>query len=265
MKTLISWLAYQHDFIRNKDSGAVKGINPEGPNYNMHQFFYNHDRHIILFSNNGDEIGAEMLKSSLKQDFPDHTVEIISMDIKDPIDLSEIKPKVEARLMELTNDVIDIFVSPGTPAMFLAWYICHSTLSLKTRLIQTRPARFSKTKKPEIITIDVEKSPTPVTSVIKEQRLDKREEESSDHFVSKSLGPVYHKAEMIAQTDKVTVIIFGETGTGKEHLAKYLHDNSIRKTKPYVSINCSAFNDQLLESRLFGYKKGSFKIGRAHV
>lgn len=258
MKTLISWLAYQHDFIRDKDSGALKGINPEGTNYNMHRYFYKYDRHIILCSNKGDGSGAEMLKNSLLKEFPDHSIVIINMDIKDPIDLSEIKPKVEARLMELSDDDIDIFVSPGTPAMYLAWYICHSTLSLNTRLIQTRPAKFSKTHQPELLTIEVERSHTPVTSVIKEQRLDKRDEKSTDFLITDSIKSIYHKAEMIAQTDKVTVLILGQTGTGKEHLARHLHNNSIRKNKPYVSINCSAFNDQLLESRLFGHKKGSF-------
>jgi len=63
---------------------------------------------------------------------------------------------------------------------------------------------------------------------------------------------------LLAQNERSTVIIFGETGTGKEHLARYIHDNSTRKNKPYVAVNCSAFNDQLLESRLFGYKRGSF-------
>ena len=62
----------------------------------------------------------------------------------------------------------------------------------------------------------------------------------------------------MAQTDDVTVLILGESGTGKENLAKYIHKNSIRKEKPYITVNCSAFNDQLLESRLFGYKKGAF-------
>jgi transcriptional regulator with PAS, ATPase and Fis domain len=69
---------------------------------------------------------------------------------------------------------------------------------------------------------------------------------------------VYENAEKVAQTDEVSVLILGDSGTGKENLAKYIHKNSIRKDKPYITVNCSAFNDQLLESRLFGYKKGAF-------
>lgn len=258
MKILISWLALQHDFIRDKESGALLGVNTEGTNYNMHKHFYNYGKHVILYSGLKDENGALRLISTLKKDFPAHELELINMDIHDPIDLSEIKPKVEARLMELSDHDMDLFVSPGTPAMYAAWYICHTTLNLKTRLIQTRPARFTIDKKPEFLTIEAEKSHTPVTSVIKETRLDKPETELTDYKITATLKPIYRIAELLAQNDRSTVIIFGETGTGKEHLARFIHDHSIRKSKPYVTVNCSAFNDQLLESRLFGYKRGSF-------
>ena len=64
-------------------------------------------------------------------------------------------------------------------------------------------------------------------------------------------------ARQVAPTDS-TVLLEGSTGAGKELFAQALHQASNRKTKPFVAVNCSAFPRDLLESELFGYKKGAF-------
>ncbi|ASU32006.1 sigma-54-dependent transcriptional regulator [Mucilaginibacter xinganensis] len=64
-------------------------------------------------------------------------------------------------------------------------------------------------------------------------------------------------AKKVAKTD-ATVLLLGETGTGKEVFAEAIHYESLRKDKPFVAVNCSAFSPELLESELFGYKAGAF-------
>lgn len=74
---------------------------------------------------------------------------------------------------------------------------------------------------------------------------------------SKTIKDTIHLAEKVAPTDS-TVLLEGETGVGKELFAQALHYGSPRRNKPFVAVNCSAFAKDLLESELFGHKKGAF-------
>src|ERR1700679_3229597 len=64
-------------------------------------------------------------------------------------------------------------------------------------------------------------------------------------------------AKTVAQS-KATILIQGESGTGKKLMASLIHENNNRANKPFVAINCAAIPDNLLESELFGYERGAF-------
>lgn len=74
---------------------------------------------------------------------------------------------------------------------------------------------------------------------------------------SKSIKEMVEKIELVAPTD-APVLIMGESGVGKELVAKYIHQKSLRKDKTFVSLNCSAIPENLFESEFFGHKKGAF-------
>jgi two-component system response regulator PilR (NtrC family) len=99
-------------------------------------------------------------------------------------------------------------------------------------------------------------------SLRKENVLLKREMESRlgfENFIGSSNGmeKIFQVIRQVADTAS-TVLIMGESGTGKELVARAIHTNSSRKDKPFVTVNCGALPETLLESELFGYMKGAF-------
>ena len=79
-------------------------------------------------------------------------------------------------------------------------------------------------------------------------------------YQSTIMQKVVEKAKRIAETD-VSVLISGPSGVGKEMIADIIHENSPRKDKPFIKINCAAIPENLLESELFGYEPGAFTGG----
>ncbi len=88
---------------------------------------------------------------------------------------------------------------------------------------------------------------------------DRQEAVLGRHIVYRStvMGELLEHARLVADSD-ITVFINGHTGTGKEVLAKAIHEASPRREKPFIGVNCGAIPEQLLESELFGHEKGAF-------
>ncbi len=97
------------------------------------------------------------------------------------------------------------------------------------------------------------------TEVVTENQALRKELKRKYDFVGKSerMNCVYKLLERVSDTD-ATVLVLGESGTGKELIARALHYNSGRSHGPFIPINCSALPENLLESELFGHRKGAF-------
>ncbi len=114
---------------------------------------------------------------------------------------------------------------------------------------------------PEEISITIKK-------IIKQQRLEQENiylrKELAKQFQfhqlyskNKKMQEIFELIKTIAKTD-VTVLIHGETGTGKELIARAIHAESLRKDRPFIVVSCASLTETLLESELFGHEKGSF-------
>ncbi|MCA9267427.1 MAG: sigma-54-dependent Fis family transcriptional regulator, partial [Planctomycetales bacterium] len=90
-----------------------------------------------------------------------------------------------------------------------------------------------------------------------QQRLDEKFGLEGIVFTGSAMQQVVERIRRVAPTD-VGVLIQGETGTGKELIAQAIHQNSPRKKKPFVALNCGAVAEHLVESELFGHVKGAF-------
>jgi len=79
-------------------------------------------------------------------------------------------------------------------------------------------------------------------------------------FIAKSnkMKEIYNLVEKVAPTEASPILIYGETGSGKEIIARSIHELSHRKDQPFIELNCTAIQENLIENELFGHEKGAF-------
>lgn len=264
-KILISWHSYNNDFMieqRGNQKRNMGLVNEEGPTFTLHKHFWTSskfEKHVILNSgiSKEDKSKVNLLKTELSKNFKDHSIEIKDIEISNLINVSEIFEKLQSFLAELADDEIEIFISPGTPAMQTAWYLLGTHFKKNVTLFQTTEKKYWINDKPEKIIVSLDSSVLPTNIVVAQKTIEK-DKTSKDILITESLEPIYERAKMIARTNDVGCLILGENGTGKENLSQFIHDNSNRSNKPFIAVNCAAFSDELLRSELFGHEKGAF-------
>src|SRR5437016_1401338 len=120
---------------------------------------------------------------------------------------------------------------------------------------------IEKPVEPELVMAMLEKAGEKFELSAENRRLKEelREHTSFANIVARSdsMRQLFHMIKMVAPTD-ASVLIQGENGTGKELVASAIHEHSSRKQRPFIKINCAAIPSELIESELFGHKKGSF-------
>ncbi|SNS81859.1 two-component system, NtrC family, response regulator AtoC [Anaerovirgula multivorans] len=139
---------------------------------------------------------------------------------------------------------------------------------IKTAIKAIKLGAIDYIKKP----LDIEEIEVTISKAIASQHMKKKlmlyeekELREGNVFISKDpiMEETIKKMNILAENDSVTVLIRGETGTGKEVVANYIHKNCSRKDSVMLSINCAAIPGQLLESELFGFEKNAFSGANA--
>lgn len=183
--------------------------------------------------------------------------------LSSPVDYEEIYLAAEQLLKEVVqpNSYLSILLSPGTPAMQAIWVLLG-----KTRF----PCTFYQASKEQgieavNIPFNVSAEYVPAVTQLNQSELSKLAQleapidSAFDDIITigTDIQTLKQQAQILAQQE-MPVLICGESGTGKEMFARAIHNASTGKDKPFIAVNCGAFPSELIDSILFGHKRGAF-------
>ncbi len=183
--------------------------------------------------------------------------------LKSPVDYSDIFEAADGVLGKVTAKAgacsLSIHLSPGTPAMTAVWVLLGKSRYPAT-FYQTHQGKVNPTTIPFDLMVDYLPSVLHAADrVLSGEIAADNGTEGFGAVIGKSpqIRAVIGRAKRIALRD-VGVLLLGESGVGKDVFARALHATSCRPSKPFIAINCAAVPKELLESELFGHKKGGF-------
>lgn len=271
-RVLVSWIGYA-DFRAlaatlpsDQQADVLGGLNPPTPLFGQAG-----PLKTLLDSEPFDEV--HLLTSHTGQrnrlyvQWVGGRVTLHAVEVRNPTDYAEVFPLVDSQLASIVRIPRDVDVelcvhlSPGTPTMTAVWLLLGKSKYQPVTFYQTHDGRAWVTTVPFDLVVDY------VPQVLRDadarfEFLASQRPQDVQGFQevageSPGIRLAVGRARRAARRD-VSVLILGESGTGKELFARAIHDASPRRGGEFVAINCAAISRELLESELFGHKKGAF-------
>jgi len=237
---------------------------------------------IYIFTTPNTLANARSLQAEIEKQWPDIHTTIVFIDIPDPTDYEALY----LHMFRHSQTILDahkkdepryfIAIASGTPQMQTVWFLLCQSGIIPSTLLKTTPPRFLRPGKKAVSEIRLALDSFPRLQWPSEndldkaailQRMEKLEAERAEMILefgthrmigkSPTLLSVMDTIRAASQYDSA-VLIQGETGTGKEIVARAIHYNSIRKKEPFIVVNCAAIPESLVESELFGHERGAF-------
>jgi len=264
MDTLLTFTGFHDPFFK----GLVEGEEQLGPILSLlsaRSFDY-----VCLFETPNTHEITSQTKDAISALHPRTSVEIRSIDLQDPTDyraiLKGLRDSLRVTPVGPRDTNVYVAVASGTPQMHACWVLLTSSGEIPARILHVRPPRFVTKDCPLLSEVDLAfaefptvRFPVGVLAEPTSRAPDLAEAIRQLGIVGdhSTMQKALETGAMLAPSQS-PVLVSGETGTGKELFAKLIHHLSERSQHPFVTVNCAAIPENLVESLLFGHKKGAF-------
>ncbi|TFG59981.1 MAG: AAA family ATPase [Spirochaetales bacterium] len=284
-RVILMWMQILFTFVGNKDPYANEAEAEYGPVLS-HLSAVSYDRVYLFCTGTAYAERAKTVEHLAREEIDHRKFYFVNIDLASPIDYEEIYTKLLALVENIVNKLpspdtdIAILLDPGTRQMQTSWFLLVRSGLLKAKLLQGIPPRFAAGRY-KVREVDLRNSVLPeIVPLLPAGKNDPRPKQESrgtspaspyedgGRWVAavktKLIGrsepflKALATAQRIAAYDDISILLLGETGTGKGLFAKHIHELSGRRDKSFIELNCSALSPTLVESELFGHVKGAF-------
>ena len=226
---------------------------------------------VYLFATPKTAEISEQTVDAITERHPGVKATILEVPLKDPTNYLGILRQLRSHFKSLNaahpDAAYSISVSSGTPHMHACWLLLAASGEIPATILQSSPPEFVPEGRSLVREIDIHQKDFPTITRPVDGPEPEEDEEATIAAACRDLGivgedPAFQKslreAFIYSQYDDFHVLLLGETGSGKEHFAQFIHHLGPRAGRPLVIVNCSSIPENLVESQLFGHRKGSF-------